>query len=219
VTLEIAEVAGVRRPCLLVRRFDRTSSGAKIHFEEFNQLLDRPSEAKYEGSYGEMADFMRANPRCDAADLDFLFRRILASILLGNNDAHLKNFGLLYEGTRMRLAPVYDFVAAAMYPEYNSALALRLGSGANPRKLGALTGKHVEVLANSFGLGRGALLQAVHDLGLRLDPAEQAVTDAVHGTRRQKKDLIEFMRKRWNGTFKIIGKTLGKTIGKSIGRK
>jgi serine/threonine-protein kinase HipA len=206
VTLEIAEVAGVRRPCLLVRRFDRTPDGAKIHFEEFNQLLDRPSEAKYEGSYAEMADFMRENPRCEAADFDFLFRRVLASILVGNNDAHLKNFGLLYEGTRLRLSPVYDFVAAALYPEYNSALALRLGAGTNPRKLGALTARHVEALAKSFALGRGALLQAVNDLGLHLDAAEQAVADAPHGTRRQKKDLIEFMRKRWNGTFKTISK-------------
>jgi serine/threonine-protein kinase HipA len=210
VTLEIAGVSGVRRPCLLVRRFDRTTGGAKIHFEEFNQLLDRPSEAKYEGSYAEMADFMRANPRCEAADLDFLFRRVLASILLGNNDAHLKNFGLLYEGARMRLSPVYDFVAAALYPEYNSALALRLGAGANPRKLGALTARHVEALAKAFALGRGALLQAVHDLGLRLDAAEQAVCDGSHGTKRQKTDLIQFMRKRWNGTFKSISKSIGR---------
>ena len=219
VTLEIAAVSGVRRPCLLVRRFDRTPGGAKIHFEEFNQLLDRPSEAKYEGSYAGMADFMRANPRCEAADIDFLFRRVLASILLGNNDAHLKNFGLLYEGAAMRLSPVYDFVAAALYPEYNSALALRLGAGPNPRKLGALTAKHVEALAKSFALGRGALLQAVHDLGLRLDAAEQAVSDAPHGTTRQKTDLIQLMRKRWNGTFKSLGKSIGKPIGKSTGRK
>jgi serine/threonine-protein kinase HipA len=214
VTLEIAEVSGVRRPCLLVRRFDRTPDGGKIHFEEFNQLLDRPSEAKYEGSYAEMADFMRANPRCEAADIDFLFRRVLASILLGNNDAHLKNFGLLYEGGAMRLSPVYDFVAAAPYPEYDSALALRLGAGKNPRKLGGLSGKHVEALAKSFALGRGALLEAVHDLGLHLDAAEQAVSDASHGTKRQKKDLIQFMRKRWNGTFNSIGNSIGKSIGR-----
>jgi serine/threonine-protein kinase HipA len=213
-TLEIAEVSGVRRPCLLVRRFDRATGGAKIHFEEFNQLLDRPSEAKYEGSYAEMADFMRANPRCEAADLDFLFRRVLASILLGNNDAHLKNFGLLYEGAAMRLSPVYDFVAAALYPEYNSTLALRLGAGANPGKPGALTARHVEALAKAFTLGRGALLQAVHDLGLRLDAAEQSVSAASHGAKRQKTDLIQFMRKRWNGTFKSIAKSIGKSIGR-----
>ena len=36
-------------------------SGEKIHLEEFNQLLGRPSEAKYEGSYGEMAVFTESN--------------------------------------------------------------------------------------------------------------------------------------------------------------
>jgi len=58
VELEIAEVENVHGPCLLVRRFDRTPSGDKVHFEEFNQLLDRPADAKYEGSYGEMAMFI-----------------------------------------------------------------------------------------------------------------------------------------------------------------
>jgi serine/threonine-protein kinase HipA len=206
VALEVADVTGVSGPCLLVPRFDRTADGAKIHFEEFSQLLGRPSDAKYEGSYSEMAGFLRANPRCEPVDIDSLFRRILVCILLGNNDAHLKNFGLLYEGMAMRLAPGYDYVAAALYPEFNSGLALRLSAGPNPRTIGALTAKHVEALAKSFGLGRGALLQAVHDLSAGLDAAEEAVKGAPHGTAVQKRDLIQFMRKRWNGTFKSIGR-------------
>lgn len=203
--LEIARVDGIPEPSLLVRRFDRGAGGTKIHFEEFNQLLDRPSEAKYEGSYAEMAAFIRANPRCETADIDFLFRRVLASILLGNNDAHMKNFGLLYEGSAMRLSPVYDMVAAALYSEFDSQLALRIGDGPNPRKLGAAGPEHIQALAKSFGIGRGALLQAVHDLGARLDAAIDAVEQAQFGRAPQKKQLIQFMRKRWNGTFKSIG--------------
>ena len=206
VDLEIARVDGIHAPCLLVRRFDRSADSAKIHFEEFNQLLDRPSEAKYEGSYAEMAAFLRANPRCETADIDFLFRRVLASILLGNNDAHMKNFGLLYEGKSMRLAPVYDMVAAALYPELDSQLALRIGDGPNPRKLGAVGPKHIQSLAKSFGIGRGSLLQAVQDLGVRLDGAVEAVDQARFGRASQKKQLIQFMRKRWNGTFNSIGR-------------
>ncbi|MBZ5626553.1 MAG: HipA domain-containing protein [Acidobacteriia bacterium] len=206
VDLEIARVDGVRAPCLLVRRFDRSAGVAKIHFEEFNQLLDRPAEAKYEGSYAEMAAFIRTHPRCETADIDFLFRRVLACILLGNNDAHMKNFGLLYEGSAMRLSPAYDLVAGALYPGLDSQLALRIGEGPNPRSLGALGPKHIQALAKSFGIGRGSLLQAVHDLEVRLDAALEAVNQAQFGKASQKKQLIEFMRKRWNGTFKSIGR-------------
>jgi len=173
-------------------------------------LLGRPSEAKYEGAYGEMASFMRANPRCEVADADLLLRRVLACILLGNNDAHMKNFGLLYTGSAMRLSPIYDFVAASLYAGYDSALALRMGPGTNPRRLSAISAKNVEAMAKAFGYGRGALLQAVHDLGARLDAAVNAVQESPHGTIVQKASLTEYMRKRWNGIFRLIGSSIGK---------
>jgi serine/threonine-protein kinase HipA len=204
--IEVAQVAGLGGQCLVVRRFDRLPDGSKLHFEEFTQLLGRPSEAKYDGAYSEMAGFVRANPRCDVADAELLLRRILACILLGNNDAHMKNFGLLYTGSAMRLSPIYDFVAASLYPGYDSALALRIGPGTNPGSLSRISAKNVEALAKSFGYGRGTLLQAVHDLGSRLDAAANAVHDSPHGTIVRKKNLTGYMRKRWNGTFNSIGK-------------
>jgi serine/threonine-protein kinase HipA len=209
VELEIADVAGISRPSLLVRRFDRFGGG-KIPFEEFNQLLDRPSEAKYEGSYGEMAAFLSANPRADQRDVDRLFRRILACILVGNNDAHMKNFGLLFQGGRMRLAPVYDFVAGVLYSDFDPQLALRIGEGPNPRSFGGMGPGHVEALAKSFGLGRGALMDAVRDLGGRVDAAAAAVLETPHGKPTQKKKLAQYLRKRWNGTFSSIGSSIGK---------
>jgi serine/threonine-protein kinase HipA len=204
--IEVANVTGLHGPCLVVRRFDRLPDASKLHFEEFNQLLGKPSEAKYEGAYSDMAALIRENPRCEVADADILLRRVLASILLGNNDAHLKNFGLLYIGSAMRLAPIYDLLAVSLYPDYDSALALRMGPGTNPARLSAISAKNVEVLAKSFGYGRGALQQAVHDLGARLDSAIHAVQAAPRGTTVRKTDLTEYMRKRWNGTFNSIGR-------------
>jgi serine/threonine-protein kinase HipA len=208
--IEVAAVAGLPGRCLVVRRFDRLPDGSKLHFEEFNQLLGRPSEAKYDGAYSEMASFMRANPRCEVADADLLLRRVLACILLGNNDAHMKNFGLLYVGSSMRLSPIYDFVAASLYSGYDSALALRMGPGTNPRRVSAISAKNVEAMAKSFGFGRGALLQAVRDLGARLDAAMNAVHESPHGTTLRKASLAEYMRKRWNGTFSSIGSSIGR---------
>ena len=208
--IEVAPVTGLPGRCLVVRRFDRQPDGRKLHFEEFNQLLNRPSDAKYDGAYSEMASFIRTNGRCEVGDADLLLRRVLACILLGNNDAHMKNFGLLYMGSAMRLSPIYDFVAVSLYPEYDSALALRMGPGTNPRRLSAISAKNVEAMAKSFGYGRGALLQAVHDLGLRLDHAIGAVHASRHGTLEQKSGLTEYMRKRWNATFRTIGSSIGK---------
>src|SRR5579862_1388356 len=206
VELKISDVKNIHGPCLLVRRFDRTPSGDKIHFEEFNQLLGRTADEKYEGSYGEMATFMRRHQQSRREeDIDRLFRRILACIILGNNDAHMKNFGLLYTTDGFRLAPFYDVVAAALYPEYKGSLALRLGAGKNPQDLASLGPKHLSSLAESFQLSANAVKLAVADLDRRLPSALNAIETATHGTKKLKDQLIGFMRKRWNGTFKSIG--------------
>jgi serine/threonine-protein kinase HipA len=206
--VEIEPIAGIQGSCLLVRRFDRIAAGEKIHFEEFNQLFGRPAEAKYEGSYGEMAKFILANQRAQRElDVDRLFRRILACIVLGNNDAHAKNFGLLYTGDGFRLAPFYDIVAAALYDQYKDAsLALKIGAGAYPRGLASLGPKHLSALATSFELSENALGLAVADLRRRLPAAFRAVRESAVGNAALKEKLVMYMEKRWNGTFDSIGR-------------
>jgi serine/threonine-protein kinase HipA len=207
VEVEIAEVEDIQGRCLLVRRFDRVPSEDKIHFEEFNQLLERPADAKYEGAYGEMAKFMlRHQQYRREEDIDRLFRRILVCILLANNDAHMKNFGLLYTTEGFRLAPFYDVVAAALYPEYKGSLALRLGAGKNPRDMASLGSKHLSALAESFEISSNALKLAIADLGRRLPIATRVIEESAYGSKTVKEKLVVFMRKRWNATFKSIGK-------------
>src|SRR5271163_3148432 len=194
VPVEVATVEKVHGPCLLVQRFDRTPEGAKIHFEEFNQLLGRLSEAKYEGSYGEMAAFILANQqRQREQDVDRLFRRVLVCILLGNNDAHAKNFALLYTPEGFRLAPFYDIVAPSVYPRFRrTGLALKIGAGANPRGLSSLGPKHLSTLATSFELSENALTLAVGDLKRRLPAALRAIGDSPIGSAELKQKLETF---------------------------
>jgi serine/threonine-protein kinase HipA len=217
---QIAPVEEIDGECLLIRRFDRLGEGGatlkngitlKRHFEEFNQILGHPSEDKYEGSYAAMAQIMRENPRCSLLDVERLFRRILVSILLGNNDAHMKNFGLLYQDGRLRLAPFYDILAVALYPDFSQTpMALRLGQGTNPATLAGIGPSHLEALAKSFGLKKAALREAAHDLGRRLDAAQEAVRQAKHGSEGIRAQLADYMRKRWNGTFQQIASSTGR---------
>jgi len=208
VPVEVATVERLHGPCLLVERFDRNADGTKIHFEEFNQLLGRPAEAKYEGSYGEMAAFISANQSQQREqDIDRLFRRVLTCILLGNNDAHSKNFALLYTREGFRLAPFYDIVAATLYPRFqNSGMALRMAAGTNPRTLSDIGPKHLLLLAHTFNLNEVTLEVAVNALRRRLPAAEKAIKESSIGGSQRKKKLTALLRKRWNGTFDSIGR-------------
>jgi len=131
--------------------------------------------------------------------------------LLGNNDAHLKNFGLLYFGDQLRLSPFFDVLAAALYPEYSrTGMALRLGPGTNPTSMAGIGQPHLIALANSFGMRNAALREATQDLGRRIETARDAVREAPYGSLTLKNQLVDYMRKRWNGTFKQIISSTGR---------
>jgi serine/threonine-protein kinase HipA len=208
---EVANLEAISQRALLVKRFDRLPSGAKRHFEEFNQLLGKRSgDDKYDASYDDMARFILKTPCCTPVDAWRLFRRILVCFLTGNTDAHLKNFAMFHTTDGLRLTPAYDLVAAALYPEYRQ-IALVIGDTSNI-ELKSLAPKHIVALSESYGLGKQVLIDVIEALERRRKAAEKAVVNAGGriGEEQLGQSLLEFMERRWNGTFKSIGHYLSK---------
>jgi len=208
---EIGTIEGVQQRALLVPRFDRLRSGAKRHFEEFNQLLGKRSgDDKYEASYDDMAAFILKTPACTPADAWKLYRRVLVCFLTGNTDAHLKNFAMFHTSDGLRLTPAYDLVAAALYPEYRQ-LALAIGN-ASDLTLESLRPKHFVALATSYGVDPAVLIETVKKLDANRKAAEKAVTEAAKrvGDEALGKNLLDLMERRWNGSFNSIGQFLSK---------
>jgi serine/threonine-protein kinase HipA len=208
---EVAKLEGVNERALLVKRFDRLPSGAKRHFEEFNQLLSKRSgDNKYDAAYDDMGKFILTTPGCTPVDAWRLFRRILVCLLTGNTDAHLKNFAMFHTPDGLRLTPAYDHVAAALYPEYRQ-IALTIGNAAN-LELASLQPKHIVALTEAYGLAPPVLTEAVDALDRRRKTAEKAVMAASKriGEQQLGDNLLELMERRWNGTFKSIGPYLSK---------
>ncbi|MGQ0662464.1 MAG: type II toxin-antitoxin system HipA family toxin [Pseudomonadota bacterium] len=208
VATEIAPLGNVAAEALMVRRFDRTAAGRKLHFEEFAQLLGRPSESKYEGAYEDMGRFIRATPSCIPLEAERLYRRILACILTGNTDAHSKNFAMLHTLDGLRLAPAYDLVAASLYKDYQR-LALALG-GASDLRIGGVQPTHIIALGAGFDLGAGAIRLAVEDIGKRMEAASDGVNESTVADAALRDKLIDRMEKRWTGTFASIGQLLSR---------
>jgi serine/threonine-protein kinase HipA len=137
--LKVAERCGldVRRyrlaqdgMALVVDRFDLRPDGTYRGFEDFCVLNARRTDEKYRGSYESsvMKRFQQfANSPDLLADLEKLFTLIALNFALRNGDAHLKNFGIVYDDVlgQARLAPVYDLVTTAIYlPKDSLALTL-----------------------------------------------------------------------------------------------
>lgn len=140
--MSIAKAAGMPVPdfwlsdnheLFVMRRFDVDAAGQRLGFEDFAALTGRQPEQKYEGSYATVARAIHAfvSEEHRTAALAQLFDTVALSCIVGNGDAHLKNFGVLYTHPAMndvRMAPVYDIVNTTLYLPKDS-LALKLGTG------------------------------------------------------------------------------------------
>jgi serine/threonine-protein kinase HipA len=115
---------------LVIDRFDLRTDGTYRGFEDFCVLNGRRTDEKYRGSYetsvmkrfGQFANSTRANE-----DMEKLFTLIALNCALRNGDAHLKNFGIVYDDVQgeARLAPAYDLVTTSVYlPKDSMALTL-----------------------------------------------------------------------------------------------
>jgi len=120
---------------ILVERYDRRQETdgtiTRLHQEDFCQALSVPPELKYEEEGGpgldaSLALIQRATARPAAGRLEFL-RRAIFNYLVGNADAHAKNHALLYTGAVPDLAPAYDILCTAAYPNLSKKLAMAIG--------------------------------------------------------------------------------------------
>src|SRR5271155_4676652 len=145
---------------LVIDRFDLRMDGTYRGFEDFCVLNARRTDEKYRGSYetsvmkrfGQFANSTHVNE-----DMERLFTLIALNCALRNGDAHLKNFGILYDDVlgEARLAPVYDVVTTAVYlPRDSMALTLN-GSTKWP------TAKELQRLGETRAAGTPAQIKNV----------------------------------------------------------
>lgn len=137
--MSVAKEAGIAVPefylsdnakLFVMRRFDRDEQLNPIGFEDMAALMGLAAQQKYSKSYSAIAKAIRlfCAPEQVQGSLAQLFAIVTLSCIVGNGDAHLKNFGLLYSNPTQRdarLAPAYDIVNTTAYiPEDVLALDL-----------------------------------------------------------------------------------------------
>lgn len=121
------------RHTFLTKRFDRTATGARIHFASAMTLLDRSDgdDASTGASYLELAEFLMKQGAHPDRDLEQLWRRIVFFICVSNADDHLRNHGFLLERDSWVLSPAYD-----MNPDpYADGLKLNISDVENAQDL------------------------------------------------------------------------------------
>lgn len=133
---ELGHVSVLNETALIVTRFDRLADGTKLRLEDCAQILCKPRgqdyAGKYDAAYEDVAAVIKEHSARPEIDLARFFRRIVVFALIGNCDAHLKNFSLLETPAGLRLSPAYDVVNTAIYEGYDQTFALSIGGKAIP---------------------------------------------------------------------------------------
>jgi len=154
--VQVGDVDGI--DYLLIQRYDRVTeiggSISRLHQEDFCQALGVRSDRKYQSEGGpSLADcfaLVRDASSVPAVDLIALLDAVLFNLLIGNHDAHAKNFSLLYGADgATRLAPLYDLLSTVFYTELTSSMAMRLGK---QKKSALVYPRDIERFAAECGL-------------------------------------------------------------------
>ncbi|MGN6769165.1 MAG: type II toxin-antitoxin system HipA family toxin [Rhizobiaceae bacterium] len=117
---------------LVVDRFDRPGGGMRIHIEDAGQIVGAVGERKYTmATYETILNMIRRFSTDWRADILEGIRRIVADVLIGNGDNHLKNWSFIFPAPgEIRLSPAYDIVPTVLYAP-GDTLALRFAGTHN----------------------------------------------------------------------------------------
>lgn len=161
VCMKCAEHCGLNTPKVwlsddlqhyVVERFDTDELGNKIGIEDFATLMGRTGDQKYQGTYENVLKVVKLNTG-SMEQVEEAFKLVAFNCLIGNGDAHLKNFSLQYlpDLTRIELSPVYDVTHTLIYPTIDNDMALKM------RKSKAFPSRHELVeFAYTAGISRSA---------------------------------------------------------------
>lgn len=134
--------------CLFINRYDRIQSNdnsnilKRLHQEDFCQILSIFPEKKYEiyGGPSIKSVYNILNQYCSIDDSKIKFLKyIVFNFIIGNNDAHGKNFSVLYKKQNDLLipilAPIYDVLSTQVYNDLSDEMAMKIGGEYSSKKI------------------------------------------------------------------------------------
>ena len=157
------------RRFLLVERYDRTADTQgrihRLHQEDFCQALGVVPEMKYQNEGGpdlaQCFTLVRRVTRPSAPQVLRLLDYVIFNALIGNHDAHAKNFSLLYGGKPPVLAPLYDALSTAVYPDLTPKMAMKIGG---KYKFSEVQARHWDQFAEGAGLAKAQTRKRILEL-------------------------------------------------------
>lgn len=167
-------------PYFLIERYDRIRDAnnvvKRLHQEDFCQALGILPELKYENEGGPSVasclDLLNKNTMNPIVARNSFIRLLIFNYLIGNADAHGKNFSLLYTGKGISLAPAYDLLCTEAYPNVSLKMAMKIGGKYDPYTVFA---RHWHKLIPNTAAARNALNKELLNMSAQIVDKAQAL--------------------------------------------
>ncbi|PKP20398.1 MAG: type II toxin-antitoxin system HipA family toxin [Bacteroidetes bacterium HGW-Bacteroidetes-21] len=171
VTMRMAKAAGIKVPLhgmiwskdksltYFIKRFDREGHKDKVPVEDFAQLARLTRDTKYNYTMEKIVLLLDEYCTFPLIEKAKLFKLVLFSFLVGNEDMHLKNYSVIRDGDKIELSPAYDLLNSTIVLK-GGAEEIALSLAGKKRKLTR------KVLVDYFGKERCGLTDKVVESNL-----------------------------------------------------
>jgi serine/threonine-protein kinase HipA len=172
-----------------IKRYDREfneNSITRLHQEDFCQLLNIPPHQKYQKEGGpsiqqlfQTIQIFQKQGKMKGTETIRLLQLIIFNFLIGNGDAHGKNFSILYKANQVELAPGYDVLSTLVYGnDHTEKMAMKIDS---KYKFKDVATRHFEQMGVDIGLSPKLVIRQAKTLSQRIRPAaKQLLQDMDH---------------------------------------
>ena len=184
-----------------IKRFDR-DSGERIHAEDFAQVFDLyPAEKYRHTNYDTIAKTIFHTFPDPIPDIQEFVARLAVNIMIGNGDAHIKNWSILYKDRiSPSLSPAYDILFTRAYIESEDSIALNLGK---EKRTDQLTLMHFKTLAKRAGIDWQIIRGRLHETIEKARDTWPSLLYDLSMPKEHKKKLINYW-KSLTPDFKIV---------------
>lgn len=181
---------------LAIDRFDIVN-GRRIGFEDMCSLFGMPSASKYQATTEMLLDRVKLLSIEEGAaerSAKELFKAMVFSQVIRNGDAHLKNFGILFDGYNIQFAPIFDLVTTSAYPAFGSdKLALSVNGS-----LKWSTRSEIMDASVLYGIEYSDALKILSDIEVAInETATELFEFATHHTHIDAKSIMLSMLVEW----------------------
>jgi serine/threonine-protein kinase HipA len=193
-------VARGERLAYAIQRFDRDANGTRIHTEDFAQVFGVDPEDEYTATnYDTVGNLIFGVFPDPYGQLTEYVRRLVFMILIGNSDAHLKNWSVIYrDGRTPQLSPAYDLVSTIQYVPDNRTLALNVR---REREFAKLSADHFARMAKRIQVAPAFVLKVLDET---VDRARESWPQLARQLPRDLKATLQAHHRTLAKEFRIV---------------